>query len=76
MNIHYLATANVPSGSANSIQITKMCEAFKSNGHNIKLILPNLISEDNLNSDYYDVKNKFYIKKLEKKLRVLKECSI
>jgi len=72
MNIHYLATANVPSGSANSIQITKMCEAFKTNGHNIKLILPNLISEDNLNSDYYDVKNKFYIKKIGKKIKSIK----
>jgi glycosyltransferase involved in cell wall biosynthesis len=72
MNIHYLATANVPSGSANSIQITKMCEALKSNGHNIKLILPNLISEDNLNSNYYDVKNKFYIKKIGKKIKSIK----
>jgi hypothetical protein len=72
MNIHYLATANVPSGSANSIQIIKMCEAFKSNGHNIKLILPNLISEDNLNYDYYDVKNKFYIKKIGKKIKSIK----
>ena len=72
MNIHYLATANVPSGSANSIQIIKMCEAFKSNGHNIKLILPNLISEDNLNSDYYDIKNKFYIKKIGKKIKSIK----
>lgn len=72
MNIHYLATAHVPSGSANSIQIIKMCEAFKSNGHNIKLILPNLISQDNLESNYYDIKNKFYIKRIGKKIKTIK----
>jgi glycosyltransferase involved in cell wall biosynthesis len=64
--------ANVPSGSANSIQIVKMCEAFKSNGHNIKLILPNLISQDNLESNYYDIKNKFYIKRIGKKIKTIK----
>ena len=42
MIIHYLATANIPSKSANSLQIVKMCDAFVSLGHEVKLIAPNL----------------------------------
>ena len=42
MIIHYLATANIPSKSANSLQIVKMCEAFSELGHDVRLIIPNL----------------------------------
>ena len=42
MKIHYLATSNIPSKTANSLQIIKMCEAFSLIGKNISLIIPNL----------------------------------
>ena len=38
MIVHYLATANIPSKSANSLQIIKICEAITSLRHKVKLI--------------------------------------
>ena len=57
MIIHYLATANIPSKTANSLQIIKMCDAFVSLGHNVKLIIPNLINKGEKITNYYDLKN-------------------
>ena len=41
MKIVYISTAIIPSRTANSIQVMKMCQAFAKNGHNIILIVPN-----------------------------------
>jgi len=40
MKIAYLSSAAVPSDSANSLQVMKMCQAFAQEGHEVHLILP------------------------------------
>ncbi|MBN1439813.1 MAG: glycosyltransferase [Anaerolineales bacterium] len=40
MRIAYLSSADVPSPSANSLQVMKMCQAFVREGHEVHLILP------------------------------------
>jgi glycosyltransferase involved in cell wall biosynthesis len=37
MNIYYLSSSIIPSKSANSVHVMKMCNAFMNNGHNITL---------------------------------------
>ena len=71
MIIHYLATANIPSKSANSLQIVKMCDAFASLGHNVKLISPNLTNLNHSAKEYYDLKNNFKIIKVGKKIQYI-----
>ena len=71
MIIHYLATANIPSKSANSLQIVKMCEAFSELGHNVKLYVPNLETINTKISNYYDLKYKFEIIKVGKKIKYI-----
>ena len=41
MKVVYISDAVIPSLTANSIQVMKMCQAFKTIGHEIKLIIPN-----------------------------------
>lgn len=66
MNIIFLSDSTVPSKLANSIQIMKMCQAFKNNKNNIKLIATKGYMKD-ITDDYlyYDIKNKFEIIKIE-----------
>jgi glycosyltransferase involved in cell wall biosynthesis len=40
MKIAYLSSATVPSDSANSLQVMKMCQAFVREGNEVHLILP------------------------------------
>ncbi len=40
MKIAYLSSATVPSNSANSLQVMKMCQAFAQEGNEVHLILP------------------------------------
>lgn len=40
MRIAFVATSEVPSRTANSIQVMKVCDAFRSLGHEVKLYLP------------------------------------
>ena len=40
MKIAYLSSATIPSTSANSLQVMKMCQAFSQEGHEVHLILP------------------------------------
>jgi glycosyltransferase involved in cell wall biosynthesis len=40
MKIAYLSSASIPSASANSLQVMKMCQAFTQEGHEVHLILP------------------------------------
>jgi glycosyltransferase involved in cell wall biosynthesis len=60
----YLAHAVIPSRSANSINIMKMCAAFCRNGHEVTLLVPERPGRDsgvaNL-FDYYGVDSKFEI---------------
>lgn len=41
MKITYLAPSIIPSRSANSIHVMKMCQAFAKNGHEVTLVVPN-----------------------------------
>lgn len=40
MRIAYIATAAIPSSTANSIQVTKVCQALTLNGHEVFLLIP------------------------------------
>jgi glycosyltransferase involved in cell wall biosynthesis len=40
MKIVYIATSTIPSRTANSIHVMKMCQAFAQNGHEVTLIVP------------------------------------
>ena len=63
MKIIYIANSIVPSTSANSIHVMKMCEAFTINNIDIELILPNFQEHGLMNDEYvfYGIKNKFKI---------------
>lgn len=68
MNILYISKSIIPSRSANSIHVMKMCQAFADNGHNVTLLAPDLKNqyEKNVTNiyEYYGVKKIFNIKKL------------
>ena len=72
MKIHYLATSNIPSKTANSLQISKMCDAFYNIGHKISLIVPNFKSKKVSIKEYYDLKNNFKIHKVGSKINNIK----
>ena len=72
MKIHYLATSNIPSKTANSLQISKMCDAFFNIGHSISLIVPNFKSKKISVKEYYDIKNNFKIYKVGTKVNKIK----
>lgn len=40
MKITYIATSTIPSRTANSIHVMKMCQAFAQHGHEVTLIVP------------------------------------
>lgn len=68
MKILYISKSIIPSRTANSIHVMKMCQAFSDNGHEIILLAPNLKRQHkkNINNihNYYGVKKNFKIKKL------------
>ena len=64
MKICYLANTAIPSTNASAIQIVKMCESFSKLEHKVLLITTNV--SDKKIFDFYNVKSKFKIKKLDK----------
>ena len=42
MRILYISKSIIPSRTANSINVMKMCQAFAENGHEVVLLAPNL----------------------------------
>lgn len=40
MNITYIASSAIPSKSANSVHVMKMCQAFAKHGHKVTLLVP------------------------------------
>lgn len=40
MKLAYIGHTHVPSSSASSVQVVKMCKAFASNSHNVRLFVP------------------------------------
>lgn len=67
MKIVYIAESIIPSQSANSIHVMKMCQALVSNGHEVVLLVPDKadksIKTENI-YDFYGVKKRFEIIKL------------
>ncbi|MEO0536515.1 MAG: glycosyltransferase [Cyanobacteria bacterium P01_A01_bin.123] len=65
MKLAYIAQSTVPSRSADSIHVMKMCQAFHGNGHDVHLLLPNKYCDREIevkNSfDYYNVEPCFTI---------------
>ncbi len=62
MKLIYILPSEIPSRQANTIQVMRMCEAFASQGHEVKLLCPNNSADrsDNVFS-YYGVKENFSI---------------
>ncbi|WP_330202764.1 glycosyltransferase family 4 protein [Cyanobacterium sp. Dongsha4] len=52
MKIAYISWSGIPSRSANSIQVMKMCEAFTKNGHEVLLFVK---KQSSLNSEPEDI---------------------
>lgn len=62
MNILYLSGAVIPSTSAYSIQVVKMCNALAQNGHNVTLVATRGTMKEKINFfEYYNVKESFTI---------------
>ena len=68
MKILYLSNSIIPSRSANSIHVMRMCNALSKNKHQVTLIAPSRDNyyEKNINNifNYYGVKKSFEVKKL------------
>ena len=65
MKICYLSNSAIPSTVASSIQIVKMCEAFSELKNNVLLITTNVKKKNDNIFKYYNVKNKFIIKRIK-----------
>jgi len=61
----YIANIRLPTEKAHGIQIMEMCQAFKKNGVDVELLIPNRSTpiKDDL-FKYYDIETKFPVKKL------------
>lgn len=66
--IVYVSNANIPSESASSVHVMKMCEAFVQNEVDITLIVPNHYNKEKYKDtdvfDFYGVKDRFRIKRI------------
>jgi glycosyltransferase involved in cell wall biosynthesis len=67
--IVYVSNANIPSESASSVHVMKMCEAFQQNDVDIILVIPNHFNKEKYKDvdvfGFYGVKNKFKIKRVK-----------
>ena len=65
MKILYISKSIIPSRTANSVHVMKMCQALSENGHDLVLLAPNQKTQyekDVVNIyDYYGVKKNFVI---------------
>lgn len=68
MKILYISNSIIPSKTANSINVMKMCQAFSENGHEVILLAPDRKNEHEKKVkdiyEYYGIKKIFHIKKL------------
>ncbi len=68
MKIVYISRSIIPSRTANSIHVMKMCNAFASLGHEVTLLAPwtKKLEEKNIDDifEYYGVEKNFELKKL------------
>ncbi len=63
MKIAYLSSSEIPSRSANSIHVMKMCEAFVKNGHEVVLFVRECRERVDDEYHYYGVQRCFDIQK-------------
>ncbi|MCK5232076.1 MAG: glycosyltransferase family 4 protein [Desulfobulbaceae bacterium] len=68
MKIVYLSNSIIPSHTANSVHVMKMCQAFAKNGHKVVLLAPEIKGEYKSGVgnifDYYGVSRCFTVRKL------------
>lgn len=67
MKIMYICFSTIPSRTANSIHVMKMCQAFAKNGHEVVLFAPDLKDTENGVEDvyaFYGVERNFELKKI------------
>jgi len=68
MKIVYISRSIIPSRTANSVHVMKMCQAFADNGHEVTLLAPwtKKLEEKNIENifSYYGVKENFTLKKV------------
>lgn len=68
MKIIYISKSIIPSRTANSIHVMKMCQAFSDHGHDVTLLAPDVNSQYEKNVidvfNFYGTKKNFKIKKL------------
>ena len=67
MKIVYLSHARIPSRTANSINVMKMCEAFALNGHRVVLLVPECIDPEPEVDDpfrFYGIERRFKLRRL------------
>lgn len=68
MKIVYISNSIIPSRTANSIHVMKMCQAFADNGHKVVLLAPNRKKEYEKGVEdiyeFYGVKKNFEVKKI------------
>ncbi len=64
MNIVVISNSAAPSKNANSLQVSKLCEAFSNLSHRVTLIIPNTGNGENY-FNFYDIKSKFKIIRLK-----------
>ena len=72
MNINYIAMSDIPSKNANSLQIVQMCNAMSLLGHKVNLIIPNLKKSNKSIRQFYGIKSKFRVLRLDQKKRNFK----
>ena len=68
--IYYIAELNLPSKSAYSIHVMKMCEAFSKLKYKVKLFVINGKNKSKI-KNYYNIKSNFYIYSIFNSLKVL-----
>ena len=64
MKICYISNSAAPSKNASSLQTAKLCEAISKIGHKVNLVLPNTGELDKNYFNFYNIKNKFKITRL------------
>lgn len=69
MKIVYISNSIIPSRTANSIHVMKMCQAFADNGHEVVLLAPDVKEQYEKSVtdvyEYYGVRKNFIIEKVK-----------
>ena len=65
LNIRYISNSAAPSSNASSLQISKLCETLSKLGNSVTLILPNTGNLKKNFFKFYNIKNRFRIKRIK-----------